>query len=698
MPSFFDKLFFTLYSILFFLTPLIIFHKTSELFEFNKLLFIYLLTIFIGCAWISKMILLKKFTWTRSLLDIPILIFVLSQILSTVFSIDSHTSIFGYYGRFNGGLLSIIAYIILYYAFVSNFKRKYLESLLLVSLGSAFIVFLWGIPARFGHDLTCLVFTGVFDNACWTDQFRPSERMFSTLGQPNWLGAYFSINFFISLYFVLKKRTKQTNSIIQYLTSVIYILPILLFIGILFTRSRSAIVATGICIILFFGHIILMSTYVKNFRAFILNYVKKIIIIFLLIGLSTLLIKTGIPKIDSILSLGFIHNSNQTSQKINPLTEQPTNVTESFDIRKIVWQGAAELGFKYPLFGTGVETFAYSYNLVRPIQHNQTSEWDYIYNKAHNEYLNFFATTGFVGLLSYLTFVIAVLYLLSRKIYESKHPINQLSKPSNINTVDTQESVFNENILLLCLLTSWVSILITNFFGFSTTTISLFFYLIPGILVVLYAKTNDEPITPISNMRYVSLIVPFIILIMGGYYLIKYFRADMHYSLGNSYYQIQDYSTAYEFLSKAESLKKDHVYEDRLSTVLTNLALVTVYQATENKDEAIENFTNAYKLSEYFSIQAIRSSSKNPYYHRNRAKNYYMFYSLTTDQNIFKTGIHSLHEAQKLAPTDAKNFYTEALYYILKLDEKDINTNEVKANIEKNLLKAISLKHDYRDA
>ena len=57
---------------------------------------------------------------------------------------------------------------------------------------------------------------------------------------------------------------------------------------------------------------------------------------------------------------------------------------------------------KYPLFGTGVETFAYSYNFVRPLTHNLTSEWDYVYNKAHNEYFNYLATTGFIGLISYL--------------------------------------------------------------------------------------------------------------------------------------------------------------------------------------------------------------------------------------------------------------------------------------------------------
>ncbi|MEK9179052.1 MAG: O-antigen ligase family protein, partial [Patescibacteria group bacterium] len=85
-----------------------------------------------------------------------------------------------------------------------------------------------------------------------------------------------------------------------------------------------------------------------------------------------------------------------------PLAETANLATDSIVIRKLVWQGAVKLGLKYPLFGTGVETFAYAYNFTRPAAHNQTSEWDFVYNKAHNELLNYFANTGFFGLFSYL--------------------------------------------------------------------------------------------------------------------------------------------------------------------------------------------------------------------------------------------------------------------------------------------------------
>jgi len=135
--------------------------------------------------------------------------------------------------------LSIITYLILFYGFVSNFSgkkdEKFFLLLLKTSLISSIMVILWGLPAKFGYDLSCLVFTGQWNNSCWTEQFKPKERMFSTLGQPNWLGAYLVINFFIGLYFFLnQKSTSKSYFWFFYL--------ILNFTSVLFTRSRSALV------------------------------------------------------------------------------------------------------------------------------------------------------------------------------------------------------------------------------------------------------------------------------------------------------------------------------------------------------------------------------------------------------------------------------------------------------------------------
>ena len=149
-------------------------------------------------------------------------------------------------------------------------------------------------------------------------------------------------------------------------------------------------------------------------------------------------------------------------------TALETGGTESGSIRKIVWTGALRIWQANPknfLIGTGPETFAESYYQFRPIEHNQTSEWELLYNKAHNEFLNYLATTGLLGLLSYL-----LLLIIQFSVFIKKSP--------NIEY----------RTLNIALLAGWLTISITNFWGFSVVIMQLFLFLFPAIAITL----NDQ--------------------------------------------------------------------------------------------------------------------------------------------------------------------------------------------------------------
>ena len=143
-------------------------------------------------------------------------------------------------------------------------------------------------------------------------------------------------------------------------------------------------------------------------------------------------------------------------------------ITESEAIRKPVWEGAVKIWQRYPVFGSGVETFAYSFYLDRPASKNLDSEWDFLYNKAHNEYLNLLATTGTVGIIAYLIVIASV----AKQSTFTRRKIASSSAPRN----DT---------LLTALFAAWVSILVTNFFGFSVVIMGLYFFLIPAFCEIL---------------------------------------------------------------------------------------------------------------------------------------------------------------------------------------------------------------------
>ncbi|HEX7542670.1 MAG TPA: O-antigen ligase family protein [Patescibacteria group bacterium] len=692
-----DQIISLLYNALFFITPLIMTKSTSELFEFNKMLFIYASTVLITFFWFLKMVTTRKIILKKTPLDIPIIIFFLSQLISTIISLDIHTSIFGYYGRFNGGLLSLICYITLYYAFVSNMVNveKFLKSI----IASSLLVIFWAIPGHFGHDLTCLLFTGSFSNSCWdntTLAFRPELRAFSTLGQPNWLGAYLAVAFFIGIYYLIKNilnvETRHASSLrIQIITSIYLFLN---FSMILFTRSRSAIFAVLVGLVLFISY----------YWFFVKTNIKKLLIILLIITVvPIILFKTGEDKIDKYLTLKTYKNIF-VKRTINPtctgqacLTPTMTSsVTESFDIRKIVWQGAWDLSLKYPLFGTGVETFAFSYNFVRPIAHNLTSEWDYVYNKAHNEYFNFLATTGFVGLGSYLIFVGVFIFVAISKIKNQKSKL-QIKNQKEIKSSLTMEQWNNGTILIVCLLISYITILITNFFGFSTTTIQLFFYLIPAFIIAsanLPSKIYDSSSTKLSLLQkiFIFLLLSSTIYLLSS--IVVYYLADVNYSYGLKYSKVDDQQKAAEYFEKALKLRQEPVYMDKFSSSLAYLSAIAALQNQKDLAKQIASISDSYNR------KTIQTYPKNVFYWKTRAKNMYYFYQVTNDPSQLLQGVEALITARGLYPTDPKIPYTLALYYSILYDSAKNNVE--KQNWQKSSLeeidKTIKLKSNYREA
>src|SRR3989338_8800844 len=196
-----DKVISYSFYLLFFLTPLIWSSANYELFEYNKMIVTYAFTVIIAGTWLLKIINRKSLIFNHTPLDIPLLLFLGANILSTIFSIDPHTSIWGYYSRSNGGLLSLVSYLLLYWAFVSNMDKDKVLTTLKFGLASGFIISIWAILGHFGISPSCIILKGEFNTACWIQDVQ--ARVFATLGQPNWLAAYLAMLIFPALYFFL---------------------------------------------------------------------------------------------------------------------------------------------------------------------------------------------------------------------------------------------------------------------------------------------------------------------------------------------------------------------------------------------------------------------------------------------------------------------------------------------------------------
>jgi len=108
-----------------FLVPVFFLPLTFEVLEFNKL---YLLSFMAGLSllvWFLKMIIKdKEFKICHSIVDYAVLAFVLIAAISFGFSPDKTSGLFGYYGRFGNGLISIISFAIFYFLVANNLRSR----------------------------------------------------------------------------------------------------------------------------------------------------------------------------------------------------------------------------------------------------------------------------------------------------------------------------------------------------------------------------------------------------------------------------------------------------------------------------------------------------------------------------------------------------------------------------------------------
>lgn len=656
-----------LFYILFFLTPLVFLPINNELFEFNKMILVYILTTLITGLWLFRMFSEKKLIFKATPLDLPLLLFLISQILSTIFSIDPHTSVWGYYSRSNGGLLSIISYILLFYALISNLEKKDFLNLLKAGFLGGLLVSLWAIPEHFGHSPSCLVLTGSFDDSCWVQDVQ--ARVFATLGQPNWLAAYLEMLIFpIMFFFLTAKKTK--GKVIS------YILLVLFYLAFTFTYSRGATLGLGA------GLLVFVVLYIKGFfKKVEVSKLKPLGLIIFALLISNLVFGSALSRFQLFTPTST--PSSSSPQAASGITQLESEGTESSQIRLIVWKGALDIFKHYPIFGSGVETFAYSYYQFRPEEQNHVSEWDFLYNKAHNEYLNYLATTGLFGTLSYLLIIGTFLAWSTKFVLSSK---------------ESQEN----KLLVLAILTAYISYLVQNVFQFSVVMIAVFFFVFPAIA---FGSVEKLEFWPIPNFKFFNKIAKFkqdlienkigkhpiakntaliVVAVVAIIFLInigKVWLADVSYARGSKYLDAGSSGKAYNDLIDATSLNpREPLYKIQLG-----FAAATASLALSEGDATLSAQLKNVALSE--TQRGLQMSPKNITLWRTAIRTYFEIAAI--DPSYEQKSIDVTSYAITLAPTDPKLYYNKALIL-----EQDGKVTEAFQAYDQTL----GLKPDYHDA
>lgn len=616
----FEKIIRWVFLLLFATLPLVFITRTSELFEFNKMIIVYIATTIATSAWLLDSIKKKKLVINSTHMTIPIVMLLAGLLLSTFVSIDFRTSLFGYYSRFHGGLTSYISYTLLFFIFTTYINKKTLVLLIKVIIGSTSVAALYASLEHFGASPSCLFVTGNFDVACWVQDVQ--NRVFGTFGQPNWLAAWLvAINPFVWWMMVTSKLSKNKYTFIYLFINLLFLL------ALYFTKSRSGFIAYIISFALFW----LSTFYLEK------KHIKGIVSVFVL---SVILIVVTTLTVDTPWKITFIPELHaQEETVVEPNLD--FSGTSSGEIRKIVWEGALKLFFKYPLLGTGLDTFAYSYYETRPIAHNYVSEWNFVYNRAHNEYLNFLATTGIVGSSVYVIFLLSIVVLCLKKY----------------------------NLLNATSLASLSSILVTNFFGFSTVTVGLLLFMLPAFVIAqentALKNTKDEKQT--NNQKALSALILFVTC-YALFEIGRMWHADILYASGEKHFKLKDYYNAQQKLESAVSMKPNEpVYYNELSRVyLENGDISKAVVATE---------------------KMIRLSPHNVSLLKQAANNYSRLFSVAKEYTQKEVSL--LEQLMKLAPTDPSIRYKYASL-LAKIGLVDESIKELEATI--------NMKDDYKIA
>jgi len=183
-----------------FLIPLYFDIHLYSTFDLSKVGLMYILTLVMLVAWVIKMMLTQNYKSVSTPINLAVLGFFTSTILSTIFSIDPMMSLIGTYKRYEG-LTAITCYIIQFFLIINfiNTEAKFfrlLKAIIYAGLASA----CYGMIQHFGKD-----------PLSW-ESWSP-WRIISTFGNPVFYSAYAEMALLATLgmYFYVKGEKESSK-------------------------------------------------------------------------------------------------------------------------------------------------------------------------------------------------------------------------------------------------------------------------------------------------------------------------------------------------------------------------------------------------------------------------------------------------------------------------------------------------------
>ncbi|MBA7650737.1 Cell division coordinator CpoB [subsurface metagenome] len=484
--------------LLVFLLPLFFLPISFESFEFNKQYLLFFLVSLAFFAWLVKMVLVDKkirFRWTP--LTFFVLAFLFIAILSTVFSVDRSSSLFGFYGRFSNGLIGLLSLGALYFLITNNIRIRSQVSTP-------------GLETEGQVDDRPLSIEGILTTFFWSSSLVVLASYFSVFG------IWAKINNLLSLPQVMLQRTfspvagsleglsiflavvavflaglmmgqKVRSRLIGLFRWILFIATLILLIIIDFTPAWLMILVSLILFVIF-------SLWRRLFRE---NVNRLLIPIFLIIVATVCIFFQPTRTI-----------FGPDSQIANLPQEQVLNQRTSWSIGYKSATDDVKSGF----LGSGLGTFHYDFTSQKPIEINQTWLWQIRFDRAGSYLAETLGTLGFLGILAYLG-IIGMFLLISYFLLKT--------------------SRFQLPILLT------LTLLVGQIFYYQNTTLAFLFWLALGLAVVSWQKPLREKVISFKEFPELSLVFSTIVIILGVALLALFFFGSQFYLANTNYAKAQ---------------------------------------------------------------------------------------------------------------------------------------------------------------
>jgi len=367
-------------------------------------------------TWLAKFFSSKQIKFFHSKFDTPLLFFLIISIAATVFSQNPYISLVGAYYRYEG-LITFINYLFLFYAVVNFLNEDSIRRILNVSVFTGGLIGFYGLMQHLNRDLVG-----------WCS-YEPN-RVFSTFGNPVYLGAYTATLLPIAVAMCLKelKTKKMTPLRIKNISDRInqlfkYIVTIFIKISPWLYGISLALILSGLCLSkgrgAFIGFVVSMVVFfclcLRVREIFITKKVIVPLVIIILVGgyfnlkPETSLIGRFSQMVDKTIAVVQDKDSIPTTHNEKAFT---TAMRAAGGARPIMWRDSLRIIKDYPLLGIGPETFGLIYPKYRSLELIMTEGGQYGRpDRVHNDIIDLTLAKGLLGLSAYLWMLFVFFWL-----------------------------------------------------------------------------------------------------------------------------------------------------------------------------------------------------------------------------------------------------------------------------------------------